>query len=530
MEDYVVFVAVTAIKLLLIPCYHSTDFEVHRNWLALTHSLPYKEWYFEKTSEWTLDYPPFFAWFEYALSHVARLFDPQMLVISNLNHASFYTILFQRLSVIVSDGVLFYAIIHYIGGPKYSEFPPENRADAKRRRFILLLLVFSNPGLIIVDHIHFQYNGFLMGLFVLCLSFMRRGQDMRAGITYAVILNFKHIFIYSAPVFFVYLLRHYCFESIEYEFEGWEQFGDTLEKERKQARQRFTPLNFVKLGLAVISVFALSLGPFLDQLPQLFSRLFPFNNRGLTHAYWAPNAWALYNTADKAASMARRLLTGNGVVEASMTGGLVENQTHAVLPSITPSITVLLTLFCMGPMLVVIWKHSHARLFTPVIVSCQLCSFIFGWHVHEKAILMATIPLSLCMFNSILEARSFLILSTIGNFTLFPLLFQCTETPLKVMLLGFHSVMCFTLLQAEHKKIQKARRINWGGLLSKFDIVYLLFCLVIQGFVSLQPILFPKWVFLPLMVVSVYSSFAVFYVWLLVSNQCHRIVNFIIED
>jgi alpha-1,3-glucosyltransferase len=65
----------------------------------------------QKTSEWTLDYPPFFAWFEKLLSCFGALVDPEMVKVENLEYASPETILFQRLTVIVSELVLYWALV-----------------------------------------------------------------------------------------------------------------------------------------------------------------------------------------------------------------------------------------------------------------------------------------------------------------------------------------------------------------------------------------------------------------------------------
>lgn len=108
--------------------------------------------YYEATSEWTLDYPPFFAWFEWLMAKAAFLFDPHMLRVENLEYASDSTVLFQRLSVAVTSLVLVAAMLRATHS---------SRDTAKG--LTTFALVVANAGLIMVDNIHFQYNSILMG-------------------------------------------------------------------------------------------------------------------------------------------------------------------------------------------------------------------------------------------------------------------------------------------------------------------------------------------------------------------------------
>ena len=108
--------------------------------------------YYDATSEWTLDYPPFFAWFEWLLAKPAQLADPKMLSVSNLDYDSSATVTFQRLTVSATGLVLATAVLY---ATRHQADSPEGTA--------LTILVLCNAGLIMVDNIHFQYNGFLMG-------------------------------------------------------------------------------------------------------------------------------------------------------------------------------------------------------------------------------------------------------------------------------------------------------------------------------------------------------------------------------
>ncbi|GFZ00729.1 ALG6, ALG8 glycosyltransferase family [Actinidia rufa] len=364
------------VKLLLIPSYHSTDFQVRRHWLALTHSLSLPNWYSDETSPWTLDYPPFFAHFERFLSLFAKLVDPTIVDLHNgLNYKSPSVIIFQRLTVILWDTVLIYGIYRL------------GRKLGSRERNLIWVLVVWSPALLIVDHLHFQYNGFLMGILLVSLSLLEEGRDLTGG-------------------------------------EGWVRgFG-----------------RLVAMGTVVVAVFVAAYGPFVyyGRIQQVFHRMFPFG-RGLCHAYWAPNFWVFYILLDKElAFMLAKLGFNIQAPTASFTGGLVgDTSPFAVLP--------------------MAWRSPQPRMITRWVAYAYTCGFLFGWHVHEKASLHFVIPLAIVATQSMEDARHYFILSIVSCYSLFPLLFEAQEYPIKVLLLLLHSILMWLGFSSQFSQITSAK-------------------------------------------------------------------------
>lgn len=452
----------------------STDFEVHRNWLAITHSLPLNRWYYESTSIWTLDYPPLFAYFEWMLSQIAQFFDKEMLNVENLEYASPLTVIFQRLSVILTDFV-------YALGVKACL---DSFVKPKSLGYVIGSgLLLANIGLLMVDHIHFQYNGLLFGVMLLSIGKILQEKYLQGAFYFAYLLHMKHIYIYIAPVYVVYLFKFYCLRK-----------GNWFK-------------NLLKLAGVVLGVTAVSLAPFINHLPQLLSRLFPFK-RGLSHAYWAPNFWALYNFADKFVAVTLHKKSGL----ASGTGGLVKTYEHQVLPVVTPLATFIITFLAMLPIIiklaVVKYDHRTSQTFIKGIVLCACTSFLFGWHVHEKAILLILIPLSLLSVLDKFNARMTLFLGTLGYYSLFPLLFKPNLLFIKIGLFGAYTALTILAFQKMYSK----------NLLKNHEIIYLFGLLGLFAYENFFHyllsfnIIFP---FLPLMLTSVYCAVGVLYFWVI---------------
>ncbi|VDK63300.1 unnamed protein product [Anisakis simplex] len=518
---------ILTLKTLVVPMYHSTDFEVHRNWMAITHNLPMKVWYYENTSEWTLDYPPLFAYFELLLGmvsvfQVANRVVPSALIIQKEAYFSKELLYFHRFSVIVCD--LFYIIsCGFLANTMHSIRFKGDRS--KHCAMGLFLLLIANITLILIDNIHFQYNSLLTTVLLLSISLALQERFLLAAFMYCILLNMKHIYLYYA---FAYVLIY----SFAYLLKTLDR--SVISRCAKLAFSMCIPF-LVSFGqfsvILLVGVFfvimrqiwirkLITLGPFLwlggiELCSQIISRLFPFQ-RGLTHAYWAPNLWALYNFIDLILyNLLKRFSKLSPAINPPLyTSGLVQEYPHSVLPSINAHITLVVILCLLSPSICILMKQRRRfrdpNTFILLLTHSAFAFFLAGYHVHEKAVLLITIPYTIL---AVLDHRflpSFIVLSTIANISIFPLFFTPFESILKVTLMIFYHL--FAICVANYCCKVKAAASSMMNIWQK---LYLVFVFVIQCYCLLlhNLILGSRFEYIPLMLTSVSVAIGIVFVF-----------------
>lgn len=146
------------------------------------------------------------------------------------------------------------------------------------------------------------------------------------------------------------------------------------------------------------------------------------------------------------------------------------------------------------------------------ITLCAYASFLFGWHVHEKAVLLIIIPFSLIAIKDRRYFSAFRPLAVAGHVSLFPLLFTLAEFPIKTVYTIFWLVL-FLFVFDRVAPVSEQQRIF---IFDRLSLLYLTVAIPLIVYCSLvHQLIFglDRYEFLPLMFMSSYSALGVVGSW-----------------
>lgn len=276
---------------------------------------------------------------------------------------------------------------------------------------IALVAILLQPGTILIDHGHFQYNTVMLGFAVATLSSMIAGRPLWGCVFFVGALGFKQMALFYAPAVFAYLLGICLFPKINV-------------------------VRFLSIALVTVAAFAVLYLPFLLgvaydiyrgvsdnalprppvmeslpirwntnawyypivlQLAQSIHRIFPFS-RGLFEDKVA-NIWCTVHTFHKLHRYPQQLLQRSALLATSA----------AILP----------------PCLIIFLKPKKQLLpLTFAVVSWGF--FLCSYQVHEKNVLLPLLPMTLLLGGSdglLPSTRAWVGLANmLGIWTMFPLL------------------------------------------------------------------------------------------------------------
>ena len=364
------------------------DFEAQRHWMELTLNLPIGEWYWYDLSYWGLDYPPLSAYVSWIcgwLSH--HLVGPESVALeTSRGYEDPVHKAFMRATVIFCDIAIYGTAVWYWTMCRHQLSPLRENRIARLSNFSLAMM---QPAILLIDHGHFQYNTFSLGLSLWSFALIPKESFLSCiggAICFCLALSFKQMNLYYAPAIFFYLLGR-CFQD------------------KSQLVSRF-----IGLGVTVVVTMAIFWWPFvvfgpkdttaLERAYHVFRRIIPLQ-RGLFEGK-VSNLWCALST--KPIRIRDRI-------------------PERLLPLVATGATLLLAapscyrLFQLGS--AKMRSVDHGRIILYGMTSSALSFFLASFQVHEKSLLLAVAPLSLLWEDDPTFVDWF---SIIAAWTLWPLL------------------------------------------------------------------------------------------------------------
>jgi alpha-1,3-glucosyltransferase len=237
-------------------------------------------------------------------------------------------------------------------------------------------------GLIMIDNGHFQYNSVCLGLFIYSISFILGDLPYLGSVFFCLSLNFKQISLYYATPIFFYFLGKYKMKKI------------------------------INIGVIVIMTFFILWYPFLNQIPSVLGRIFPFQ-RGIFEDKVA-SFWCTMSTFIKFH--------------------------HYFDSRVMLRFSLILTLLGISYPSFKLFKNPTRETLLYSLLNSSLSFYLFSFHVHEKTILFPMTALLLVPKSGFFKGW-FLMISC---FSMYPLM---VKDEIKLVYLCLQ--VCFFLVLAE---------------------------------------------------------------------------------
>lgn len=348
--------------------------------MEITTHLPITQWYFYDIEWWGLDYPPVTAYHSWVLGKLGALIKSEWFALDysrGLDDPSLK--IFMRATVIASEYLVYIpAVVVLI--QKLTRIQSNHTWNAT----VALTAILLQPSLILIDHVHFQYNNVMLGFVIACMSSILSGKFISGCIFFVLALGFKQMALYYAPALSAYLLGICVFPKIDIprilciaiatlaSFAAlllpmvlgalYDDYRGNVSVHRFSGKPAQLPL-LEKWTYQVDSdtwYFPLTI-----QLLQVLHRIFPFS-RGLFEDKVA-NFWCALNVVVKIRHLQPQVLQYASLIATSM----------GILPP------------CL-----IIFLRPRITALTLAFSTTAWAFFLFSFQVHEKSVLLPLMPMS----------------------------------------------------------------------------------------------------------------------------------------